>query len=72
VIAVGIGMLVGVAFGMLGYFGGWLDETFMRLVDAIQGFPAILSRSCLRRGGRPTLTISMIAIGVAFPAPPRT
>ena len=30
--------------GMLsGYFGGWLDEGFMRLVDAVQGFPAILS-----------------------------
>lgn len=67
VIAVGIGMLVGVAFGMLsGYFGGWLDEGFMRLVDAIQGFPAILSALLLAAVFRPTLTISMIAIGVAF------
>jgi peptide/nickel transport system permease protein len=67
VIAVGIGMLVGVVFGMLsGYFGGWLDEGFMRLVDAIQGFPAILSALLLAAVFRPTLTISMIAIGVAF------
>ena len=67
VIAVGIGMLVGVAFGMLsGYFGGWLDEGFMRLVDAIQGFPAILSALLLAAVFRPTLTISMVAIGVAF------
>lgn len=67
VIAVGIGMLVGVAFGMLsGYFGGWLDEGFMRLVDAIQGFPAILSALLLAAVFRPTLTVSMIAIGVAF------
>jgi peptide/nickel transport system permease protein len=67
VIAVGIGMGVGVVFGMLsGYFGGWLDEGFMRLVDAIQGFPAILSALLLAAVFRPTLTISMIAIGVAF------
>jgi len=59
VIAVGIGMLSG-------YFGGWLDEGFMRLVDAIQGFPAILSALLLAAVFRPTLTISMIAIGVAF------
>ena len=67
VIAVGIGMLAGVLFGMLsGYFGGWLDEGFMRLVDAIQGFPAILSALLLAAVFRPTLTISMVAIGVAF------
>jgi len=44
VIAVGIGAALGVALGLLsGYVGGWLDETLMRLVDAVQGFPAILS-----------------------------
>ncbi len=67
VIAVGIGMVIGVAFGVLsGYFGGWLDETFMRLVDAIQGFPAILSALLLTAVFKPTLTISMVAIGIAF------
>ena len=36
VIAVGIGMGIGVVLGMLsGYFGGWLDEGFMRLMDAV-------------------------------------
>src|SRR6266851_5035827 len=66
VIAVGIGMVIGVAFGVLsGYFGGWLDETFMRLVDAIQGFPAILSALLLTAVFKPTLTISMVAIGIA-------
>jgi peptide/nickel transport system permease protein len=67
VIAVGIGMAVGVVFGILsGYFGGWLDEGFMRLVDAVQGFPAILSALLLAAVFKPTLTISMVAIGVAF------
>src|SRR5437667_430626 len=44
VIAVGIGAATGIVIGILsGYVGGWIDEAFMRLVDAIQGFPAILS-----------------------------
>src|SRR5205809_336194 len=67
VIAVGIGMGIGVALGMLsGYFGGWLDEAFMRLMDAVQGFPAILSALLLAAVFRPSLSISMVAIGVAF------
>ncbi len=67
VIAVGIGMGIGVGLGMVsGYFGGWLDEGFMRLMDAVQGFPAILSALLLAAVFRPGVTISMVAIGVAF------
>src|SRR5215813_8640652 len=67
VIAVGIGMGIGVALGMLsGYFGGWLDEGFMRLMDAVQGFPAILSALLMAAVFRPSLSVSMVAIGVAF------
>jgi peptide/nickel transport system permease protein len=67
VIAVGIGMGIGVALGMLsGYFGGWLDEGFMRLMDAVQGFPAILSALLMAAVFRPSVGISMVAIGVAF------
>jgi peptide/nickel transport system permease protein len=67
VIAVGIGMGIGVVLGMLsGYFGGWLDEGFMRLMDAVQGFPAILSALLMAAVFRPSLSISMVAIGVAF------
>lgn len=67
VIAVGIGMGVGVGLGVVsGYFGGWLDEGFMRLMDAVQGFPAILSALLITAVFRPSLAISMVAIGVAF------
>ena len=67
VIAVGIGMGVGVVLGVLsGYFGGWLDEGFMRLMDAVQGFPAILSALLMAAVFRPSLGVSMVAIGVAF------
>ncbi len=67
VIAVGIGMGLGVLLGILsGYFGGWLDETFMRLMDAVQGFPAILSALLITAVFKPSVVISMVAIGVAF------
>ncbi len=67
VIAVGIGMGVGVLLGVIsGYFGGWLDEGFMRLMDAVQGFPAILSALLISAVFRPSVTISMVAIGMAF------
>ncbi|HYB42796.1 MAG TPA: ABC transporter permease [Candidatus Methylomirabilis sp.] len=66
-IAVGIGMGIGVGLGVLsGYFGGWLDEGFMRLMDAVLGFPAVLSALLLAAVFRPGLAVSMVAIGVAF------
>jgi len=67
VIAVGIGMGLGVLLGMLsGYFGGWLDEVFMRLMDAVQGFPAILSALLITAVFRPSVAMTMVAIGVSF------
>ena len=67
VIAVGIGSAAGIALGMLsGYVGGWVDETLMRLVDAVQGFPAILSALLFTAVFGPGMVISMVAIGLAF------
>src|SRR5262245_9842907 len=43
-VSVGIALAAGVALGTAGgYFGGWLDEALMRLMDAVYGFPAVLS-----------------------------
>jgi len=67
VIAVGIGAGLGVLLGLLsGYVGGWLDETLMRLVDAVQGFPAILSALLFTAVFAPGTGVSMVAIGIAF------
>jgi len=38
-----IGSVVGILIGTVcGYFGGWADEIFMRLSDALTAFPTIL------------------------------
>ena len=41
--AVGIGALVGTAFGLLaGYYGGWIGRVTMRVADVLFAFPGIL------------------------------
>ena len=41
--AVGFGMVLGVALGIIaGYFGGWIDTLIMRLADMQLTFPSIL------------------------------
>ena len=67
VIAVSLGAGLGVLLGLVsGYAGGWLDETLMRLVDAVQGFPAILSALLFTAVFSPGMVVSMVAIGIAF------
>jgi peptide/nickel transport system permease protein len=46
--------------------GGWPDEILMRLVDAVQGFPAILAALLFTAVFSPGIVISMVAIGIAF------
>jgi len=39
-LAVGVSIVIGIAVGAVsGYFGGWVDNTLMRVVDAIMCFP---------------------------------
>jgi peptide/nickel transport system permease protein len=65
-VAVTIGMGVGVVIGTLGgYVGGWLDEGLMRLMDALYGFPAVLSALLVAAVFGPGVGISMIAVGAA-------
>jgi peptide/nickel transport system permease protein len=42
-ISVLVAFLVGIILGLpAGYYGGWIDETVMRILDAIMAFPTIL------------------------------
>src|SRR5216117_782856 len=60
-IAVGVGALAGIVLGLAsGWIGGWLDESAMRLVDAVQGFPAILSALLFSAVFAPGIGISMV------------
>jgi len=43
IIAVGLAVFVGVPMGAVaGYYGGWVDETVMRLVDVLYAFPFLV------------------------------
>jgi peptide/nickel transport system permease protein len=65
-IGVGMGMGMGILLGMIGgYFGGWLDEGLMRLMDALYGFPAVLSALLITAIVGPGIGVTMLAVGTA-------
>ena len=64
-IAVGIGLAVGVALGALAAArGGWVDELVMRACDFTFAFPALLSAIMLTAIYGPGLALSIVAIGI--------
>lgn len=64
-IAVGISMIIGVTLGgMAGYFGRWVDQIIMRLVDILLAFPSILLAIALVAVLGPSLQNAMIAVGI--------
>ncbi|MCE2916647.1 MAG: ABC transporter permease [Rubrivivax sp.] len=65
VVAVGIGMLFGVALGCLAAArGGWVDEIVMRASDFTFAFPALLTALMLSAIQGPGLVTSIVAIGI--------
>jgi len=65
-VAVGIGLVVGVSVGLLaGYYGGWLDAVSMRMVDLLLAFPGILLALAIIAILGGSLTNLMIAVGVS-------
>ncbi|MGV3569339.1 MAG: ABC transporter permease [Ramlibacter sp.] len=64
-IAVGIGLLVGTALGLLASARrGWVEEAIMRLSDFGFAFPAILSAIMLTAVFGPGMVNAIIAIGI--------
>jgi len=64
-IAVGIGIAFGVAFGLLAAVKrGWVEEAVMRLADFTFAFPALLSAIMLTAIYGPGLVTSIVAIGI--------
>jgi len=65
VVAVGIGMVFGVLFGLWAAFSsGWIDEAVMRAMDVIYAFPAILNAILFVAILGPGIANAMIAIGI--------
>lgn len=66
-IAVGVGMVLGVPIGLLaGYFGGWFDWLTSRIADALFSIPGlILAMAVVAVRGQSTVN-AMIAVGVLF------
>ena len=65
VIAVGIGLVVGTAFGLLASARrGWVEELIMRVADFGFAFPAILSAIMMTAVFGPGIVNSIIAIGI--------
>lgn len=65
VIAVGIGLVFGVALGLLAAARrGWTEEVIMRLSDFTFAFPAILSAIMLTAVFGPGMVNAIVAIGI--------
>lgn len=67
VIAVGISLVVGVVTGLVaGYYGRFVDDALMRLMDMLFAFPAVLLAIAILAVLGPGVTNAMIAIGVVY------
>lgn len=65
--AVLMSLVIGLPLGLIsGYFGGWIDNVLMRLVDTLLAFPALLLALTISAVLGPNLTNTIIAIGIAF------
>jgi peptide/nickel transport system permease protein len=62
-VTVGVSLTVGATVGSIsGYFGGWIDELLMRLVDIFLAFPGILLAIALTAVLGPSLRNVVIAL----------
>jgi peptide/nickel transport system permease protein len=65
VVAVGIGMVAGVALGLLAAArGGWIDDLIARGADIVFAFPAIVSAILITATFGPGVINAIIAIGI--------
>lgn len=63
--AVGVASLIGLILGGLsGYLGGYVDETLMRIIDALMAFPGILFAIMLVSVFGPGIKNTILALGI--------
>ena len=65
-ISVGIAASIGITVGLIaGYYGSWVENIIMRIIDVMLAFPGILLALAIVSVLGPSLTNLMIAVGVA-------
>src|SRR5262245_32794407 len=62
-IALGLGATAGV---IAGFFGGWVDDVIMRVMDVVLSLPALVLAIAITSVLGPTLTNAMLAIGIVY------
>ena len=62
-IALGLGATSGV---MAGYFGGWVDDVTMRVMDIVLSLPALVLAIAITSVLGPSLTNVMVAVGIVY------
>ena len=66
-VAVGIALAAGLLLGLLaGFYGRWVDDVVMRVMDVLFAFPAVLLAIAILAVLGPGVTNAMIAIGVVY------
>ncbi len=67
ILAVGIGLILGGVIGLLaGFYGGWMDDWLMRVVDIMFAFPGLILAIVISGLLGPSRTNAMLAIGIVF------
>ncbi|WP_197379886.1 ABC transporter permease [Mycolicibacterium mengxianglii] len=67
VISVAFAAIVGVTVGLVaGYWGGWIDTIFMRVVDVMFAFPVLLLALAVVAILGPGITTTILAIGIVY------
>ena len=66
-IVVSVAMLIGVPLGAIaGYYGGWIDETIMRITDLFLAFPSLLLAMAIVSLAGPSLINAVMALVVSW------
>jgi peptide/nickel transport system permease protein len=67
ILVVGLALGIGVTAGTIaGFFGGWLDWSIMRIVDAMLSFPALVLAISLAAAFGPSLGNAMLAVALTL------
>jgi peptide/nickel transport system permease protein len=69
-LVVALAVLIGSAVGVIaGYFGGWVDELLMRVVDLVFAFPSIILAMAIAAALGPSIGNAVVAVVVvSWPA----